>query len=87
MLFGEWRSELPHDFRSCMIYEVVRGARITGHAAPSLADIQLDLDLRVDRMRSFSYRSTARADHAGRYSFTVPYSYVLGVPRHDCRLI
>lgn len=73
MLFGEWRFELPHDFRSCMIYEVVPGARITGHATP-LADIQLDLGMRVDRMRSFSYRSTARADHAGRYSFTVPYS-------------
>jgi hypothetical protein len=42
--------------------------------APPLADIQLDLGLRVDRMRSFSYRSTARADHDGRYGFTVPYS-------------
>jgi dolichyl-diphosphooligosaccharide--protein glycosyltransferase len=73
MLFGEWRSELPRDLRFCKIYEVVPGARITGHAAP-LADIRLDIDLRVDGAPRFSYRSSARADRSGRYSFTVPYS-------------
>jgi hypothetical protein len=59
--------------RFCKIYEAVPGARITGHAAP-LASIRLDIDLRVEGVRPFSYRSTARADRSGRYSFTVPYS-------------
>jgi len=71
--FGDWSAELPADLRYCKIYELVRGARITGYTLP-YAPVSLSLDVRADLNRRFTYRSSTRADAAGRYSLTVPYA-------------
>ncbi len=71
--FGDWSFDLPGDLRYCKIYEVVRGARIAGHAMP-LSHVRIALDVRTGGTRRFTWRSSVRADEAGRYVFTVPYS-------------
>jgi len=80
---GDWAFELPGDLRYCKIYEVVRGARITGKTLP-YGRARLSLDVRVGPWRRFTYRSSARADASGRFAFTVPYA-TEGVEQEEVR--
>jgi asparagine N-glycosylation enzyme membrane subunit Stt3 len=71
--FGDWSFDLPGDLRYCKIYEVVRGARITGRTLP-YGKARLSVDVLVGNARRFTYRSSARADASGLFAFTVPYA-------------
>jgi dolichyl-diphosphooligosaccharide--protein glycosyltransferase len=55
------------------IFEFVKGARISGRAAPA-ARIRLTLPLRSNRGRALVYAASAVADAQGRYALRVPYS-------------
>jgi dolichyl-diphosphooligosaccharide--protein glycosyltransferase len=61
------------------VFEIVPGARIRGRAAPG-ARVELALPVRTNRLRSFVYRASARADAGGRYVFRVPYANRGGPP-------
>lgn len=55
------------------VFEIVPGARIRGRTRPG-AQVALELRLRSNRLRLFSYSAVARADGEGRFVFRVPYA-------------
>jgi dolichyl-diphosphooligosaccharide--protein glycosyltransferase len=55
------------------IFEYVKGANITGTAAPNEV-AKISTTIKTDQGRTYEYSQTATADSSGRYNFTVPYS-------------
>ncbi|HWR26064.1 MAG TPA: oligosaccharyl transferase, archaeosortase A system-associated, partial [Methanosarcina sp.] len=55
------------------IFEYVKGANITGTAAPNEA-VKISTTIKTDQGRTFEYSQSTTADPSGRYNFTVPYS-------------
>lgn len=55
------------------IYEYVKGAKVTGTAFPN-DNVTIRTTVKTNQGRAFTYEQTVRADAAGRYEFTVPYS-------------
>lgn len=54
-------------------FEVVAGARLVGRSRPG-ETVRLELAVRTNTGREFTYRARARADRDGRYEFVVPYA-------------
>lgn len=55
------------------VFEVIRGARITGKAKPH-SSISLELPLMANTGRTMYYTNATRSDKRGTYEFRVPYS-------------
>ena len=55
------------------VYELVRGVRVTGRAAPG-STIDVSISLKTNRNRVFKYETLSRANAAGRYEVRLPYS-------------
>jgi len=56
----------------CMLFEVVEGARLTGHADPG-AVVQVSLGLRPRLGQGFTFSARAKANPAGAYTVRLPY--------------
>ena len=57
----------------CMLFEVVAGAELVGHADPgAVIDVSLIVEPRFGR--PFEYRARIRASAAGEYKLRLPYS-------------
>jgi asparagine N-glycosylation enzyme membrane subunit Stt3 len=54
------------------LFELVRGARLEGRAAPG-TQVRVALDLRTGVRREFTYLCSAHADRDGHFSVIVPY--------------
>lgn len=73
-----------HAYPTIKIFEIVKGATITGQAAPGQS-VQLTLPLvSVLAQRTFQYKQTQITDREGHFSFTVPYATELN-SLHDVR--
>jgi dolichyl-diphosphooligosaccharide--protein glycosyltransferase len=63
----------PGETARFKVFEFVRGARVSGRAAPGII-VRATLPLRTNREREFFYRATTVADAKGRYRFRLPYA-------------
>ena len=54
------------------LFELVRGARVEGRAAPGTR-VRVSLDLRTNIRRVYTYSCSGRADRNGRFRVIVPY--------------
>ncbi|AAM07107.1 oligosaccharyl transferase, archaeosortase A system-associated [Methanosarcina acetivorans] len=55
------------------IFEYVKGANITGTAAPN-ETVKINTTILTNQGRTFEYSQSTTSDSEGRYKFTVPYS-------------
>lgn len=62
-----------------MVFELVKGAQISGSAPPG-SQVSISAQIETPR-RSFIYSDSVQADDAGRFTFLVPYS--TGVHKHS----
>lgn len=75
LIFEAWaQSDTPFGkYPGAKVFEVVRGATITGHTTPG-ASATVKLELESNSGRKFSYTETRNADAEGNVTFTLPYA-------------